>query len=150
MPLSSGTTWNLANAGSNLLRGRLVTLIEKGTISGEGVEPDSELSRRAYDSQQVDPFRIGMTVSFYKLLGGEGYTKLQNQSLNRFDVSELLDLNRAVLFGRIKESPTTITVDGKKLPIENQTSLIRIMIPVKPAERSSDAPPTKDILDYRR
>ncbi len=149
-PLVSGKTWDLASSGSNLLRGRLLGLLETGTAQSDRVNSDGEMSRLSYDATNTDPFRIGITASFYKLLGGEEYTGIQNQSLGQLDLTPILDLNRAILFGRMKAAPTEITVDGKTLPSEDHTTLIRMFLPVKVTERSSDAPPTRDILEFKR
>ncbi|SFJ08558.1 hypothetical protein SAMN05421753_11597 [Planctomicrobium piriforme] len=149
-PLPPGETWDIAQAGSNLLRGRLLGMIEQIALQKDRLEGEADLRRSAYDPLSANPLLIGVTASFYEVLGGESYTGLQNQSLGRLDLSELLDLDRAVLFGRLKASPTQVKVGESELPIEDQTVLVRIILPVQPAERSSDAPPPSDILNYRR
>jgi len=149
-PLRPGQKWDLSSAGSNLLRGRLISTLENGTASGERLSTDLEMNRSNYDTQSSDPFRIALTTSFYRVLGGESFTRLQNQTLNRLDVSPVLELNRAVLFGRVKQSPSKVTVDEQVLPQESNATFVRIIVPVRALERTSDTPPTQDILDYRR
>ncbi|WP_437192433.1 hypothetical protein [Planctomicrobium sp. SH527] len=150
VPLTAGQEWNLAEAGSNLLRGRLLTELERLAQASDRIDSEAEMRRSAYDTMSINPFLIGLTTSFYQVLGGEQYTTLQNQSLGRMDVSELLKLHRAVLIGRMKISPLTVKLNGQVLPEDERTVLVRFILPVKPAERSSDAPPSTDILNYRR
>lgn len=149
-PLAAGKDWNLADAGSNLLRGRLLTELERLAKASDSIDSEAEMRLSAYDTMSINPFLIGLTTSFYQVLGGEQYTTLQNQSLSRLDVSELLKLHRAVLIGRMKISPLTVKLNDQVLPEDERTVLVRFILPVKPAERSSDAPPSTDILNYRR
>jgi len=150
-PWATDQELNLSQASSILLRGRLLTMIEHLASAEKTRESgEAEMRREAYDPLNTDPTMIGLTASFYRLLGGENYTGLQNESLSRFDLSGHLQLHRAVLFGRLKLPATHFTVNGKSLPVEEQSVLVRVILPVKPSDRSSDAPPPTDILNYRR
>ncbi len=149
-PLTPGKKWDLSSAGSSLLRGHVLSLVERGFAVADQLDADTSMSRTSYDPLSVDPFRIGVAISFYSLLGGESYTGLQNQSLGRLDVSPLMELSRAVLIGRFSQPASKFQINGTSLPEDNQTTIIRLLLPIQASLRNSDAPPTKDILEYRR
>lgn len=145
--LEPGMAWDVSQAGSNLLRGRLVALTQSRS-AGEQLQSSVEhqYARADYDPLTRDPLVIGLAATFFETMGGKGYTGLENQSLTRQDLSRLLKLDRAILFGRIELSPTEVAVNSSELPLQGQTVLVRMVLPVKRIERTSDAPPPADLL----
>ena len=141
-----GQAWDISQSASNLLRGRLLNMIQKEQTGQPSTTVDDHLQRMAYDPSHPSPLISELVISFYKSLGGESYTGLQNESLKRLDFSETIQLNRAVLFGRLKISPVQFQLDQQELPVEERSAMVRIVLPVKEFLRDPDAPPAKEIL----
>ncbi len=90
-------------------------------------------ARSEYDPLGDDPEPLARMLTFHDAAGGAEYTALQNDPLGRWDLSRLLDLDRAVLFGRIELPATTYRVDGEEMTPRRRTTFIRIVLPVTPA-----------------
>ena len=70
-------------------------------------------------------------VTFHQAAGGPGYTGLTNAMLGELDLSELvLDLDRAVLFGRIDVPAATILLGGEPVEPSRRSTFVRIVLPV--------------------
>ena len=52
--------------------------------------------------------------------------------LRQFDWGPLLELNRAVLVGRVRRPLTRWQVDGQTVEADQSYTLVRIVLPVKP------------------
>ncbi|MGE0375296.1 MAG: hypothetical protein AB7I48_17870 [Planctomycetaceae bacterium] len=88
-------------------------------------------TREAYDPLSRDFDRIFRAISFYRASGGKDFTTLDNDALERLDLSPFLDLPRAVLYGRIAAAPAELFVDGEPVaPAESET-YIRVLLPVR-------------------
>jgi len=144
--LLPGQVWDLSQSGSNLLRGRLLNMIQEERTGQQLTAVDDQLQRLAYDPSHPSPLISELVISFYKALGGESYTGLKNESLKRLDLSDTIQLNRAVLFGRLKISPVHFQLDRQDLPVEDRSAMVRIVLPVKEFLRDPDAPPPQEIL----
>jgi hypothetical protein len=136
--------WDLSRAGSNLLRGRLMALAQPSGSSPQRL--DMQFGRSEYDVRSTSPETIGLAVTFYGAIGGRAYTTLGNQGLERADLSQLLELDRAILFGRLKLPTTEIQLDGTSPPREEQSVLVRVILPVHRVVRSGDSPTSPDLL----
>ncbi|WP_437202633.1 hypothetical protein [Planctomicrobium sp. SH664] len=132
-PLKPGETWDLKQSRSNVLRGRLLEMT----------------SRQLYDPMSRDPLNVARMLTFHKQAGGSDYTKLNLGQRQKFDLSDLLVLHRAVIFGQLKSTPTTVEVDGQVPALQNQDTFVRIILPVKRSVRSSDSAPSPDLLKPR-
>ena len=95
--------------------------------------------------------RLLEMLLFYQAAGGEGYVHLSHRYLNRYDYSDLLKMDRAIVLGRIsqpmkslkvkyslgehQESSEVMTGDeGDK----HRQSWIRLVLPVHVQRRASD------------
>ena len=78
-------------------------------------------------------------VTFHGEAGGSLYTGLENGALRQSDWSPMLELNRAVLIGRIRHPQTHWTVDGKAVEPDQCTTLVRVLLPVRAVHYSEDA-----------
>src|SRR5690606_13927610 len=107
---------------------------------------DDQLQRIAYNPTLADVLTCELVTSFYQALGGEGYTGLRNESLQRLDLSETIQLKRAVLFGRLNLSAVQFQLNGQPLSPQNQSVMVRIILPVEELIPDPDAPPPKEIL----
>ncbi len=85
-----------------------------------------------YDPLNHDPLDILRMLTFHTEAGGTLYTGLGNGALRQFDWSPLLELNRAVLVGRVRRPLTRWQVDGQTVEADQSYTLVRIVLPVKP------------------
>jgi hypothetical protein len=101
-------------------------------VKKEGSTFESDAAVRAsYDPLSRDFDAIFRAVSFYETIGGKEFTTLDNDALDELDLSPLLGLSRAVLFGRISGSPTSLLVDGNRVEPREATTFIRVLMPVR-------------------
>lgn len=73
-------------------------------------------------------------LTFHSQVGGAKYTKLQNNSLRQLDLTDLLDNNRAILFGRLKAPATEFQIDDHTPTQARQETFVRIVLPVRQAD----------------
>jgi len=145
-PLPAGKDWNLSTAGSNLLRGRLTNMIYEQNTGLQQKATDEQLQRTPYNPDSTVPLTWELMTSFYQAVGGEGYSHLTNESLQHLDLSETIQLKRAVLFGKLDLAPMTYQVDGKEMTLQKRSTMVRLIIPVVSQQRDSNAPPPQEIL----
>ena len=70
-------------------------------------------------------------LTFHEAAGGKDYTGLDNSSLSYLDLSKMLTLDRAVLFGRINFPAAELIVDGESDAETTHTVFVRIVMPVR-------------------
>jgi hypothetical protein len=147
--LAPGEVFDASTARSNILRGLLVGQTFT-VIKGKAEHRDRTVAdRNIYDPLSRDPFAILRTLTFHETAGGRSYTGLSNQPLASADLTSLLKLNRAVLFGRLKQPASRFLIDGQTPAVEQQDTFIRIVLPVKRLSRDPSAPPPADLLKPR-
>ncbi|MFO0976331.1 MAG: hypothetical protein U0996_08015 [Planctomycetaceae bacterium] len=95
-----------------------------------------------YDILGRNPFDILLMVSLYNSVGGEQYVRLQNNSLRHDEVSDMVDLNGALLIGVMDTAPTELLLDGQPLKSEQSPAVVRFFLPVErvagPSEELAD------------
>ena len=86
-----------------------------------------------YDPFDTDPRRILDMMMFYEAAGGRNYTHLLNRYQSELDLSEQLDLGRAILVGRTSVPAATLLRDGQPLaqPDDEHVTFVRYVISVK-------------------
>lgn len=87
-----------------------------------------------YDTKNDDVLSIVRMMSFHEAAGGRTYTGLNSDDFRKSDFSDLVRLDRAVLFGEIESEVTELQLNGKPLQPEQRTVLIRIVLPVTPED----------------
>ena len=110
-----------------LLTGKVATGTQKPGSQGSDVA--SQFT--SYDPMSLDPDNILRILTFHNEVGGTKYTGLTNRLLETEDLSHLLKLGRAVLFGRLKAPVATVQLDGKQISPDRETTFVRIVLPVK-------------------
>jgi hypothetical protein len=91
------------------------------------IEPYQPLDRNR--KQQV------AILTFHEATGGSAYTGLTNAALRNLELTDLMQLGRAVLIGRIAASPARVVVDGKPAMPASQATWVRVVLPVTAKER---------------
>ncbi|HEY4261406.1 MAG TPA: hypothetical protein VGM98_14660, partial [Schlesneria sp.] len=99
----------------------------------------------SYDPLSRDPAEALRILTFHNEVGGIKYTGLTNRLLEKEDLSHLLRLGRAVLFGRLNSPIVSLELNGKEVAPDRETTFVRIVLPVKKV--SMDLRPTLERLD---
>ena len=116
----------------SLLAGAQIVAREKRELS-PGVRT------RAHDLASLDVDEILIKILFYDVAGGRDHARLASDDLARLDFSELLDLNRAIVIGRIDDAPATnliVQAEGREIPraADVRHTVFRMVIPVEKAK----------------
>lgn len=94
------------------------------------------VQQASYDPLARDLKGILPMLSFHGDAGGTGYTGLTNESLADQDLTTLLELDRAVLFGYLDRSAAEVALSEGSTPEVHRTTLVRLLLPV---DRSKQA-----------
>lgn len=84
-----------------------------------------------YDPFSKDTYEILKMLTYHEMSGGFGYTRLSNLSAEQLDLSEQLRLGRAVLFARLDTPLSQVQLDDQPLDQKQQSTYLRVVIPVK-------------------
>lgn len=134
----------------DLLRGCAQQLL-RSFIQGESTTSETTktgtqtyVRREAYDPLSLDPRRLFRTLSFFEAVGGRAYTGLTNQTLRRLDFSDVIHLDRLVVFGRLQRPLSSYSVDGARVEPRERTTYVRLVVPIvreRLAARAEDSSP---------
>ena len=136
-----GTPWDPEQAVQPRRLSLYLTGLTHVLTSRDGsVGDDAVPGVSQYDPQAADARQFAQTLTFFEAAGGRSYTNLSNSSLERHDLSRLLTLNRAVLFGRLETPATEYQRDKQPITPDRRSTYIRLILPVAPAQnlRSRD------------
>jgi hypothetical protein len=93
--------------------------------------------------ERNDLSRLIEMMLFHRAAGGTGYTVLSHRYLQQLDMSELIRLNRAIVYGRIDQPTTEVRskVDGNERELQNGTrqNWIRMIVPVETNPKSDNS-----------
>lgn len=96
---------------------------------------DSEFGQPWDPSSSVSPMRLFDMLGLHRAAGGVGYTGLSHRYLKSLDFSQLANLNRAIILGRINEPVVDIALKRaeEKLVVRNanRNSFVRFVLPVE-------------------
>ena len=81
----------------------------------------------------MDVPRIVEMLMFHEAAGGARYTRLTHRYQSWLDMSDHLNLNRAVLVGRVAKGASRLLVGGDVIVPDQQWVYYRIVLPVSPA-----------------
>jgi hypothetical protein len=128
-----GVSWSPADCGNpRMLERYLQGLTERYHSNAKVTGSATTLTTEAYDPLGLDPYPLARILTFFDAANGQSYTGLSNFSLERSDLSQLLPLKRAVLFGRIASPAAEYDVDGAPLRPQERWTFVRFVLPVKP------------------
>lgn len=107
---------------------------QKTSEGGENVD-SVRLEQVPYDPLAIDnPDPLGEIIrilTFHQMVGGKQYTGMENHAFRDMDLSGRLQLNRAVLYGRLELTPSALRIEGHEPEENRQATLIRIVLPVE-------------------
>jgi hypothetical protein len=132
LPLPPDVPWSPQSASPRELGGYLTGATQSVVESKIGHLEELRVEHADYDPMNRDPLEILRMVTFHGEAGGSSYTGLLNGALRQMDWSPMLGLNRAVLVGRIRTPTTHWTVNGKAVVPDQSTTLVRVLLPVRP------------------
>lgn len=132
--IAPGVPWSPADSGTRRL---LVSYLQGLTQtyqsdSASSTRSSTSITKTAYDPLGLDPFPLARMLTFYEVADGLNYTSLANSSLGRSDLSRVLALKRAVVFGRIASPAAEYAVDGAAVTPQERWTFVRLVLPVKP------------------
>lgn len=128
--------WDPNGAGVHQreLRGFLTRTIKRKVASAVGSGEDILTAQAKYDPLSRDPVDFMRMLTFHDVSGGRNYTGLTNRTLRQLDFSSFLQLDRAVLFGRIRVKSAELQIDGESVKPTNHVAFVRFLLPVKRTE----------------
>jgi hypothetical protein len=100
-----------------------------------------------YDPLSRNPDLVARTLTFHAEAGGIKYTGLTNRLLDDEDLSHLLKLGRAILFGRLKDPMASINQNGTDVKPDREITYVRIALPVT---KAADLPRELESFDPNR
>ena len=131
--IAPGQVWtpNNPNITSRDLQSFLTGIRSVRTDRGGRVE----VEQTDYDRNSTDATYIARILTLHELTGGTSYTGLENAALRRLDLTDIVRLNRAVLFGRIDQPVSHLTVDEEVTEPTRYSGFVRLVLPVKVEKR---------------
>ena len=132
--LHPGDVWDPSDASvvySRELRGFLTGKTRSRVERQTGVGADILVDQARYDPLNRDADSLLQMLTFHEAAGGQGYTGLHNHTLRQLDLSPMLMLGRAVLFGRIDLPAAELELDGQPVQPTRRATFIRILLPVQ-------------------
>jgi len=89
-----------------------------------------------WDSRSTSLREIVQMLTFHEIAGGSSYTNLSNTALQELELSEHIDLGRAVLLAEADGELSSLRIDGQSVVADGHsstTSIVRILLPVAEA-----------------
>jgi hypothetical protein len=77
-------------------------------------------------------------LSFHEAAGGTEYTGLANAALRRLELTDIMQLGRGVLIGRLPAASAQVAIDGSPAPARDRATWVRIVLPVLQSERAPE------------
>ncbi|HET6323252.1 MAG TPA: hypothetical protein VFG04_01025 [Planctomycetaceae bacterium] len=138
LPLLPEVPWAPQSASQRELGGYLTGATQSYVETPTGRLEELRTEHADYDPLNRNPLDILRMLTFHGEAGGTLYTGLGNGALRPQDWSPLLDLNRAVLIGRIRKPLTRWKVDGQTVDPDQSYTFVRIVLPVKTTRYRDD------------
>jgi len=139
IPLASRQLWRVEqpNVFQRELRPYLTGQITIATTEGAGKHASISHRQTQYDPLSLDAPSFARALTFHEEAGATKYTGLTNRLLEEEDLSHLIRLGRAVLFGRLKGSASelklsdsTSTSSLQPVKSDREWTFVRLILPV--------------------
>ena len=151
LPLASGRLWRVEqpNVFQRELRPFLTGQITVATRKDNSKYQDVSHRQAVYDPLSLDAHSLARMLTFHEEAGSTKYTGLTNRLLEEEDLSHLLKLGRAILFGRLNGSASDLTITYTSSRLESvkpnrETTFVRLVLPVT---KISEAPRVLESFD---
>jgi len=131
LPLAPDVPWSPQTASQRELAGYLTGATKVSVKSEITRFEEDRIEHADYDPLDRDPVAILRMLTFHREAGGTLYTGLENGALRNYDWTPLLELDRAVLIGRIRRPVMHWTIDGKPIEPDASTTFVRLVLPVR-------------------
>ncbi|MFK7766909.1 MAG: hypothetical protein AB8B55_06775 [Mariniblastus sp.] len=126
-PFEPGQTFDIAtNTDEKTLKGLLTRKILDATKKNRS-------NNSPWDPQDMRIRRIADMMMFYDAAGGSNYTGLTHDYQPNIDVTEQLDLKRAILVGEVQSQGAVLKINGERTAdkYDNALTIIRVFYPVE-------------------
>ena len=144
LPLASGRLWRVEQPSvfQRELRPFLTGQITVATRKDNSVYQDVSHRQTPYDPLSLDAGSLARMLTFHDEAGGTKYTGLTNRLLEDEDLSHLIKLGRAILFGRLNGSASDLSIQPssgsgttqqsrlEKVKPARDTTFVRLVFPV--------------------
>ena len=114
-----------------LLTGERLTSTDKKTGSLKTTEITT--TAEAYNPLDRDIDQQVRMITFHEAAGGSEYTGLSHAALRGLELTNLMQLGRAVLVGRVASSPARVVVDGTPVEPTGHSTWVRLVLPISQA-----------------
>jgi hypothetical protein len=91
-----------------------------------------------YNPMGRDRAQIVRMLSFHEAAGGSEYTGLANAALRRLELTEIMQLGRGILIGRLPAASAQFAIDGNPAAPAERATWVRIVLPILQSERQPE------------
>ena len=105
------------------------TIAQRGDRTDK-LREDIFLKETPYDPSSTNLDQLVRMLTFHQAAGGSAYTGLNHARLHTLDLSELMQLGRAVLVGRVKTPVSRLLVNDQNVETAELNTYVRIIVPV--------------------
>ncbi len=129
MPIPPDVEFSTTNFPHPVIKYFLTRSVARRNESND--RANAGLTLTGYDaSSDADIGEILRMISFHEAADGKNHTGLDNRFLAPLELTPLLDLNRAVVYGRIDQNVVSMQIDGAPVEADSIT-YVRLVIPVE-------------------
>ncbi len=129
-------------SGTTVLQRDLKALLtgERRTRRGKDDDFSSHIlsTTEVYNPMGRDRGQQVRMLSFFETAGGSEYTGLANAALRRLEMTDIMQLGRGVLIGRLPAASAQVAIDGIPAVPSDRATWLRIVIPVLQSERAPE------------
>ena len=148
IPLPTRQLWRVEqpNVFQRELRPYLTGQITIATREGAGQHANISHRQTQYDPLSLDASSFARALTFHDEAGASKYTGLTNRLLEEEDLSHLVRLGRAVLFGRLNGSASSLALSDRHAPStsvpksvkpDREWTFVRLILPVTKVSEAS-------------
>jgi hypothetical protein len=134
VPLAARTTWRVDQP--RVIQRELRGYLTRTTAREVRNSPDKLAASIVVQQANYDPLGRNLAsilpiLSFHAHVGGTSYTGLSNDMLADYDLTPLMDLDRALLIGYLEQPASDLQLAGEADLSGRRTTLVRIVLPVE-------------------
>ncbi len=100
---------------------------------------DYTVEQRKYNLMERNRNRIFQMLTFHEVVGGKDYTSLESHALGHLDLTQMLQLDCAVLFARLDSIRSQVSINQAAIKPSQESTFVRIVLPVSLKQSSAQA-----------